>query len=290
MPTNFVSPALYIDFARLPPPAVIEEIDFEILLQAYKAGLLVKNPDLEQAILLEQSPTNIILEVEAYGEMLVRARVNDAARAVMLAFAVGTDLDNLAALYNVLRLTDETDERFRRRVQVAAESFTTAGSAGAYIFHAMTAAPTLRDVTAIMTEPGSVQVSLLNSGVNPVATVEHIRLVRDRLLMPNIKPLTDMISVIAGEKITVDVKATLTLYPGPDAALIMADVTKAMEKVRSRINLLGRDLTRSALISAMYQEGVQNVDLAWPAQDIVVASHQFVWITSADIQVTGRTE
>ena len=31
---NYESPALYIDFARLPPPQVIEEIDYEALLQA----------------------------------------------------------------------------------------------------------------------------------------------------------------------------------------------------------------------------------------------------------------
>ena len=40
----------------------------------------------------------------AYRELLIRQRVNDAARGVMLATASGTDLDNLAANFNVERL------------------------------------------------------------------------------------------------------------------------------------------------------------------------------------------
>ena len=109
---SFESPALYIDFARLPPPKVIEEIDFEVLLAAYKAQVLAKKPELAAALALEQSPTNVILEAEAYGEMIVRERINAAARASMLPFATGSDLDVIGARFNVPRMTGELDLRF----------------------------------------------------------------------------------------------------------------------------------------------------------------------------------
>jgi phage-related baseplate assembly protein len=100
----YQSQDLFIDFARLPAPSVIETIAYEDLLTAYKARVLSANNDLAAALALEQSPLNIILETEAYGEMIVRERINMAARAVMLPFATGSDLDVLGALYGVARL------------------------------------------------------------------------------------------------------------------------------------------------------------------------------------------
>jgi phage-related baseplate assembly protein len=296
---NYESPALYIDFARLPPPAVIEELDYEVMLARYKADVLAKKPDLAKALKLEQSPTNVILEAEAYGEMLVRARVNAAARAVMLAFSTGTDLDNLAALLDVERMMTrgdpnavpvaipdkkESDESLRRRAQLAPEAFTTAGSEGAYIFQALTSDMTIRDVSATkINEKGGVKITVMNSGSDPVPTQRQILNVANRLNRKNIKPLTDVISVAPVKVIHATIEANVTFYPGPDIALIMADIGNALTKVRDRISLIGRDLTRSAIISALNQEGVQSVDLISPANNIVVGSDQCAVITTAKV-------
>jgi phage-related baseplate assembly protein len=302
----YESPALTIDFARLPPPKVIEEIDYEVLLQTYKDQILTKDPTLERALRLEQSAFNIILESEAYGEMIVRSRVNAAVRAVLLAFASGSDLDNLAALYNVERIplvttpgnVDafpddwETDERFRRRVQLAPEAFSTCGTAGGYIFHALSASPTLRDASAVaVNRRGNVKLTLLNSGADPVPTTDQINAVVKRVTHPNIKPLTDVISVSKPTIFRTPIDADVTLYPGPDSALVMADIRAALERLRTRISLLGRDLTRSAIITSLNQEGVQNVTLRLPEHDIVAGLDQGVLITSANVRVlNGRLE
>ncbi|ARQ95338.1 baseplate assembly protein J [Bradyrhizobium phage BDU-MI-1] len=281
---NYESPALYIDFARLPPPQVIEELDYEVMLSRYKADVLAKKPELAAALNLEQSPTNVILEAEAYGEMLVRARVNAAARAVMLAFSTGTDLDHLAALLNVERLPGELDESLRRRAQLAPEALSTAGSEGAYIFQALTADPTIRDVSAVkINEKGGVRITVMNSGSDPIPTKQQLLNVYERLNRKNIRPLTDVITVAPVKVLRVDIVANVTFYPGPDSALIMTDISKALTKVRDRISLIGRDLTRSALISALNQEGVQSVELISPAENIPASSEQCVLINSATI-------
>jgi phage-related baseplate assembly protein len=49
--------------------------------------------------LLEFDPIKIQAELEAFFELLVRDRVNQAARAVTMAFAVGSDLDAIASRY-----------------------------------------------------------------------------------------------------------------------------------------------------------------------------------------------
>jgi phage-related baseplate assembly protein len=289
---DYVSPSLTIDFSRLAPPAVVETVDYEDILQNLRNNLLSKNADLLAAIKLEQSPTNIILEVQSYAEMLVRERVNAAAKAVMLPFSTGTDLDNLAALYNVSRLTIaadpnvsgstailENDSAFRSRIQLAPEAYTTAGSGGAYIFQAKTADITIRDASAVQIAPGRVRVCLMNNGSDPTATASQIANASARLLRPEIKPLTDDVIITSVKVVPTTIEATITLFPGPDASVVMAAIQTALLSVKNRVSFIGRELTRAALFAALTQEGVQNVDLRVPAKDIVVGDDACVRIT-----------
>ena len=114
-----------IDLSKLPAPDVIETLDFETLLTNYINDFVARNPN--YATLLESDPAIILMQVVAYREMLLRARINEAAKANMLAYATKGDLDNLAAFFGVERLEDETDERLRKRTQLALEGFSTAG-------------------------------------------------------------------------------------------------------------------------------------------------------------------
>ncbi|MBA1636880.1 baseplate assembly protein, partial [Escherichia coli] len=77
-----------------------------------------------------------LLEENAYRELIWRQRVNEAARAVMLACAAGNDLDVIGANYNTTRLiitpaddstipptpaVMESDTDYRLRIQQAFE-------------------------------------------------------------------------------------------------------------------------------------------------------------------------
>ncbi|MGX9944865.1 baseplate assembly protein [Bradyrhizobium denitrificans] len=286
---SFESPALYIDFARLPPPQVIEEIDYEKLLAVYQAQVLAKNSALEAALKLEQSPTNIILEAEAYGEMIVRERINAAARACMLPFATKADLDVIGARFNVQRMDGELDARLRRRIQLSMESFTTAGSPGSYIFHALSTSTKVKDATAVAERgTGRVAVTIMADGTNPVPDQPTVDAVYDRLMSDGIKPLTDDIAVLPVTKISADIQANITLYPGPDASLVVADINKALTALRNRVTQIGRDLKRSAILAALTQEGVQNVETDF--QDVNVGTDSVVWITSASVNVSSVRE
>jgi len=286
---SFESPALYIDFARLPPPQVIEEIDYEVLLKVYQNKVLELRPELAAAIALEQSPTNVILEAEAYGEMIVRERINAAARACMLPFATGSDLDVIGARFNVQRMDGELDARLRRRIQLSMESFTTAGSPGSYIFHALSTSTGVKDATAVAERgTGRVIVTIMADGSDPVPGQSLVDSVYDRLMSDGIKPLTDDISVLPVSKIPADIQANITLYPGPDASLVVADINKALTALRNRVSQIGRDLKRSAVLAALTQEGVQNVETDF--QDINVGNSAVVWITSASVNVSNFRE
>lgn len=92
-----------IDISKLPAPQIIEELDYEMILAAMRAKLVELLPDWTAAE-LESDPANKVLEVAAYRELLIRQRINEAARACMLAFAGGTNLDQLAGNFGVRRL------------------------------------------------------------------------------------------------------------------------------------------------------------------------------------------
>ncbi|MGD7330276.1 baseplate assembly protein, partial [Ralstonia pseudosolanacearum] len=130
-----------IDLSQLPAPAVVETLDYEAILAERKDYFVSLYPadqrDAVRATLeLESEPITKLLQENAYRELVWRQRVNDAARGVMLAFAEGEDLEQIAANFNVQRLTitpaDDTtvpptpavmegDDSLRERAQEAFE-------------------------------------------------------------------------------------------------------------------------------------------------------------------------
>lgn len=99
-----------IDLSQLPAPQIVDVPDFETLLAERKAEFVALHPkDEQEAVIrtleLESEPVTKLLQENAYRELLLRQRINEAAQAVMVAYAMGSDLDQLAANYNVKRLT-----------------------------------------------------------------------------------------------------------------------------------------------------------------------------------------
>lgn len=140
-----------IDLSLLPPPDVVESLDFETLYQEV-LGIYRAHMGDQWTALLESDPVVKLLEVMAYREMVMRARVNAAAKASLLAYAKGADLENRAADYGVQKLTIrpanpdavppvtalmEGDEALRYRTRLSLEALSVAGSSGAYEYHAL---------------------------------------------------------------------------------------------------------------------------------------------------------
>ncbi len=283
-----------VNLSRLPFPAVVEPLDFEAILSAMLADFAARMPEFSAAV--ESDPVYKVLEVAAYRELLIRQRVYDAAKAVTLAYAVGADLDHLAAGYNVARLVVthadplavppvaavmESDDDLRRRVQLAFEGFSTAGPVGAYLFHTLGAAGAVLDASVESPTPGVVVVSVLSRIGDGTASPELLAAVLAALNAESVRPLTDMVQVRAATVVPFDVVATLTLYPGPDTAVVMADAETRLAAYVAENHRLGSDVTRAGIIAALCTAGVQNVALESPAADIEItpsqASHCAGW-------------
>lgn len=292
-----------IDLASLDSPDVVEALDFETIFAAMLADLRLRDPAF--SALVESDPAYKILEVCAYRELLMRQRVNDAAKSVMLAYAGGSDLDHLAALYGVQRMvvdpgdpasvppvaaTLESDTALRRRVQMAPESWTTAGSVGSYRFHTLSANPEIKDVAVSSPAPGEVLVTVLAASGDGTPAAEILAAVEQALTADTVRPLCDGVTVRAADVIIYRVAAELVLFSGPDAEVVRSAAEAAVAKYTADQHQLGRDVAMSGLIAALHQPGVARVALASPAADIILAPGQAAYCDDIDISVALRDE
>lgn len=252
----------------LSTPEVIETLSFEEILAAMKAKLI--EIDSEFSAYLESDPMVKLLEVVAYRELLLRARINDAASANLLAFATGSNLDNLAAFYGLKRLEGETDEELRNRVKLKIEGWSSAGSKAAYKFHAMSSDPRVKEANASSPEPGLVKISILSKENNGVVSDDLLQAVNDYIQRDDIRVLTDTVEVVACELLDIDVVAKITLMSStpPEFLKTIKDTFKsAFEKNVG----MGVSFSRAWIISNLFLDGVKDVQLLSPAADVVAS-------------------
>ncbi|RUR89887.1 baseplate assembly protein [Pectobacterium versatile] len=299
-----------IDLSQLPAPAVVEELDYEAIYTERKAMLLSLYPEDQRAavartLALESDPLVKLLQENAYRELLWRQRVNEAARAVMVAFAQGNDLDQLGANFSVSRLVItpaddstlpptpalmESDSDLRLRIQQSFEGLSVAGSVGAYQYHGRSADGRVADVSVISPSPASVTVSVLSREGDGSASPELVAIVAAALNGEDVRPVADRVTVQSAAIVPYEIDATLYLYRSPEAEPVRAAAEQKLKAYISAQHRLGRDIRRSAIYAALHVEGVQRVELMTPAADIVLTAGQASYCSGYRLGVGGADE
>lgn len=295
-----------IDLSELPPPEVIETLDYEVILDEVKELIISSYPEEQQSAIaaameLESEPLNIIAQVIAYREMMLRQVINDGAAACMLSHAVASDLDNLAANNNTKRLvvteatdtTDaemESDSKLRLRAQAAFEGLSVAGPTAAYEYFARSASGKVADAKASSPAPAEVIVSVLSSEGDGTASQELIATVNAALSDENIRPVGDRLTVQSAEIINYEISATLYFYPGPESEPIADAAEKALQVWLADQGNIGRDVALSAIMAALHVQGVQRVEIHSPDRNIVISDTQAARCTAVTITRGGTDE
>lgn len=299
-----------IDLSQLPAPQIVDVPDFETLLAERQATFVALYPVDEQGavrrtLALESEPVTKLLQESTYREMLLRQRINEAAQAVMVAYSLSGDLDQLAANYNVTRLTVtaadnnavppvaavmESDEALRLRVPAAFEGLSVAGPTAAYEFHAKSADGRVADASATSPAPAEVVLTVLSRQGDGNAGGDLLAVVEQALNSENVRPVADRLTVRSAEIIPYRVEATIFLYPGPEAEPVMAAAKASLQKYIVRQTRLGRDIRRSAIYAALHVEGVQRVELASPLDDVVLDKTQAASCTQWCVTNGGTDE
>ena len=290
-----------VDLSVLPAPQVLEDLDFEAVFQDDLAAFRLHMGDNWDA-LLESDPVTKLLEVGAYRKLGNRARVNDAAKALLLAFAKGADLDHLAANVRLKRLVVqaedlvavppvaevlEEDDALRERVQLVYEGLTTAGPRNSYILHARNASGLVADATAESPAPAVVDVTVLSLDDEGVASPELLAEVAAHLNDDDVRPVADRLNVRSAEVIPYRIDAVLYLAgTGPENEATLAECQRRLQAWINPRRRLGVEVSRSAIDAQLHISGVGRVELTGWA-DIRPTKAQAAWCTGFELTRGG---
>jgi len=288
--------------ANLQPMQVLEKLDVETILAARMTRLkqlwafydppAAAQYDVEQ---LEFDPIKINQEACSYFELLLRDRVNQAARSVTLAYAIGTDLDAIASRYpgGVPRLEGESDDRYRRRIWLSPNTLSPHGTAEAYEYWALTALPGLRDVTAIRAVmhdyyPTILITCLKEPPAAPKPTDEELVTIRAYIQSLSRMGLTDVISVNPPKIREIEYRLQVWLYPGTAQDQTINKIVSNIATLVNEQYWLGHDHSHTAIHAACKLTGVHHVDIIEPADDVMIPLDWIVRVTKLSVTFAGR--
>jgi len=186
---------------------------------------------------------------------------------------------------------EENDERFRARIRLAPESFSNAGSKGAYEFWAKTAHQDIVDVSVLSPSPGVVKVVVLMKN-GQIPSPEILQKVSDTLNDEKVRPLTDRVIVSPPEMIEYSILGTIYLYKNtPFADAILEQAYKVCEDYANLLkNKLGKDIVPEELIKAIQSlSGVYRVVLESPLHTILT-DEQVAICQSITLNIAGSVD
>lgn len=293
-----------VDLSALPAPNIVERLDYEAILDEMKAACIALMPSIEPVLQLESESANKVLQVAAAYVLMIRAEINDGAKAVLLAYATGSDLDHIGALYGVERAIIqeeneddeevlEDDDSFRSRIQIAPEGFSVAGPRGAYEFHALSADADVKDVAVIgpgnpslPVPSGHVHLYVLSATGDGTADPALLEIVGAAVNAEDVRPLTDTVTVSSATVAPFDVTARIEMLDGPDTGVVLEEAQAALTEYLDTAHALGATVAISGIHGALHRPGVRRVVITAPVADIIAAPNVAPFATTVTITVT----
>lgn len=186
---------------------------------------------------------------------------------------------------------DENDEGLRERIMLAPQSFSNAGSRGAYRFHALSAVTGIGDIKVTSPIPGQVNIyALMQGGELPNQAVldEILNICND----DKIRPLTDTVIVGAPTVVAYSIAVEMTLITGSIAIDATNKAVKGLQEYATqRKNKIGLDVVKERIISVcMADPAIYDVIVISPAETLVVDDNQVAICDSVAVTVIGYSD
>lgn len=161
----------------------------------------------------------------------------------------------------------ETDKELYERMRASQDTYSTAGSLGAYKYFAMSVSTEIADVVANSPSAGVVKLYVL-MGDGTIAGSEIKDAVLKACSSDSVRPLTDNVSVADPEIVSYDI--TLTYYIPSDSTASAAETEAAVQAAVNEYKAwqsgkLGRDINPSQLVSKVMATGVKRTELNSPS-------------------------
>lgn len=298
-----------INLTSLPEPSVVATPLFIEIKREIVAAFLELVPGYK--LLLESDPVAKVIEVWAYREMILRARINETAKANLLAKASSGDLDQLGAFYNVQRMliqsanstvyppvsaVYEDDEAFRYRIQTRIMGWANAGGVDHYRYWALSADSDVADAAVYSpTHPngynmgGRVIVTVLSKSGTGVPSDTVLTNVRNVVTGPSVKVVSDIVTVEPAVLRPLNIIATIRLLPRVPLQ-VFNDLSAKLRTEFEAHQSLGWDVTRSWLVHQLQSSGVHSVELISPSVDFIIPANEFPSIGTLSLTFIGYSD
>ena len=179
----------------------------------------------------------------------------------------------------------ETDEALRARIKLAPASFSTAGSVGAYQFHARSANANIVDVAVV---------SPLNSGIvylyplmadGSATPPQILAAVEAACSGDRVRPVSDLVIAQSPTRLNYVLSVQLSIYANSDPVAIEAQVRSNLQAfTEDKRRKLGRDITLSQVIAQCQVPNVYSATLVgW--SDIIVRATEYPFCTAISITI-----
>ena len=297
-----------VDLSKLPLPNVLKNLDFEALLAARKTKFIgsyetaEERQEMASRLSLDSDPINKLLQESTYRELLIRANYNEEARALLIAYASGTDLDHLGITYYqkeqrlLVQKGDpktfpptlevwETDANYRKRLLLKPFSYSVAGPTNAYIFHAQSASGKIKSIGATSPAPCQILISVLSIEGDGTPTSEILSAVETQLKKEYVRPLTDQLTIKPALIKPYSLSIDLVLYAGPDANLVKKTAENHLTKLANEQHVCKGHIMQSAIDAAAHQAGVKRVIINAPAENIECTDHEAPYCTEIKVNI-----
>ena len=187
-----------------------------------------------------------------------------------LAAPVSTGINSVSVItasnttVTALGTEPESDDEYRTRLPLALEAFSSAGPELAYRYHALNAHSSIIDVSVTSPEAGRVLIYPLCKDGEPSQAV--LDLVYSACNGEKVRPLTDMVQVLAPIPREFTVQATVNLYGDADRNEVLTELNRALAAYRDEIKTsMGRDVVPTQIIALLHIDGVYSVELTAPS-------------------------
>ena len=290
-----------IDMSLLPPPAFVKTPLFSDVKSNLLSELQILYPQFNA--LLESDPAVKLLEIVAYREIIITARVNQGMLAVLLAFAKGTDLDQIGANFDCLRLlitpanpdsvppteaVYESDDEYRHRIQLSWYARNTAGSTNAYNYFALSSDPDVLSAQAYgppVTQPGYVDMYVLSRTGDGVPPQSLLNTVNAALSPDDTRPLTDFVTVKPASNLNYRVEAVIVAGLGPDQNVLLNGAQSDLAIYVATQHKIGATAALSGIYDAIHRDGTERVILISPTEDVIAGVGQAPHCTEIKLSV-----
>jgi phage-related baseplate assembly protein len=191
----------------------------------------------------------------------------------------------------------ETDQHLRARIQLASNTFSTAGPNRQYRALALGVSPLIIDAIVTSPQPGTVNVYILTGPITNqpaaspnsagIASSDLIAAVQAALSADTVRPLTDTVNVYAVTEVDYVITATVELYSDANPTAVQAAVNQAAVLFANNLaSRAQRDQVPEEIIAALTVAGVYRVTVSAPSYTQLTAGQ---WSNCTAINLTFTT-